>query len=379
MKMNKMMKRIVTAFLALAMMITIIPAQKVEAVTNTRINVNTMQSVSLNPEEEVMYSFKAPQDGYFRIEATLIEKRSMWSADFTVFDATGRQITETLKAKEPEQTCSTALFASKGGQVFNIKVSSPIDQVVVDFKVVYTTSANWENEFNNSAKTACILKNNQYKYGSITYDDEYDYFKFAVAKTSKVKITFGPNKITGNDNNWDVDIINTNNETVSLFHGTKTIKAKTVYLKKGTYYLRVHSNFFNARYVEYKIKYQASAYTVKAPSLSKVTVKVSNSIFSKGKRYLNKISLKTSGYVDGYTVQVAKKKSMAGKYISTNVFRSPYNNYVTSKTIRFSDYTYKNGLKSKKATYYVRVRGIVKDPFGHFIYGKYSKIKKVTK
>lgn len=308
----------------------------------------------------------------------MIEKRSMWSADFTVFDATGRQITETLSAKEPGRSCSTALFASKAGQVFNIKVSSPFDQVVVDFKVVYTTSANWENEFNNSAKTACILKNNQYKYGSITYDDEYDYFKFAVAKTSKVKITFGPKEITGNDNNWDVDIINTNNETVSLFHGTKTIKAKTVYLKKGTYYLRVR-NYYNARYAAYKIKYQASAYTVKAPSLSKVTVKVSNSIFSKGKRYLNKISLKTSGYVDGYTVQVAKKKSMAGKYISTNVFRSPYNHYVTSKTIRFSDYTYKNGLKSKKATYYVRVRGIVKDPFGHFIYGKYSKIKKVTK
>ena len=377
MKMNKMMKRIVTAFLALAMMITIIPAQKVEAVTNTRINVNTTQRVSLS-QSDAMYSFKAPQDGYFSIEATLIEKRSMWSADFTVFDATGRQITETLKAKEPGLLCSTALFASKAGQVFNIKVSSPFDQVVVDFKVVYNTSANWENEFNNSAKTACILKNNQYKYGSITYKDEYDYFKFAVAKTSKVKITFGPKEITGNDNNWDVDIINTNNETVSLFNGTKTIKAKTVYLKKGTYYLRVR-NYYNARYAAYKIKYQASAYTVKAPSLSKVTVKVSNSIFSKGKRYLNKISLKTSGYVDGYTVQVAKKKSMAGKYISTNVFRSPYNNYVTSKTIRFSDYTYKNGLKSKKATYYVRVRGIVKDPFGHFIYGKYSKIKKVTK
>ena len=79
----------------------------------------------------------------------MIEKRSMWSADFTVFDATGRQITETLSAKEPGRSCSTALFASKAGQVFNIKVSSPFDQVVVDFKVVYTTSANWENAFNN--------------------------------------------------------------------------------------------------------------------------------------------------------------------------------------------------------------------------------------
>ena len=57
--MNKMMKRIVTAFLALAMMITIIPAQKVEAVTNTRINVNTTQRVSLS-QSDAMYSFKAP-------------------------------------------------------------------------------------------------------------------------------------------------------------------------------------------------------------------------------------------------------------------------------------------------------------------------------
>lgn len=380
MKINKMMKRMVTAFLALAMIVVAIPAQKVEAVTNTRVNVNTTETVELDEDYYSMYSFKAPSDGYFWVEATMIDRGgySWVDSNLTVLDNNGNQILGTLYINTEEQTVSTSLFASKGGQVFNIKVSSPEAWTITSFKVVYKTTSNWENEFNDSAKTACSLKNKKYKYGTITYDDSYDYYKFKVTKTAKVKITFGPEDVTGNDNYWDVDLINTNNDSVTLFNRTKTLQSTTVYLKKGTYYLRVNDHY-NAANVTYKIKYQASAYTVKAPTLKKVTLKVSDSYWNPRLRYLDKISVTTSGHIDGYTVQVAKKKSMSGKYINTNVSRSSYNNYVTSKTIRFSDYTSKCGLKTKKATYYVRVRGFVEDPFGNLIYGKYSNIKKVTK
>lgn len=373
---KQMKKCIVTGLFALVMMLVLFPTQKVKAAT--AINVNQKYTKAFNDSEYEMYMFQSPTDGYFSVKGTIIEQESdFWGrdTDILVLDSAGNEIVYSIGLDTLNKTETTELFATKAGQTFYVKIdnSNSWDARTIRFNVAYTGSNKWENEFNDSAKTACTLSNNTNKYGTITRNDTYDYFKFKVKKNSKVVVTFGPKEISGNDNEWIVDIINSNNDTTTLFSGVSSVNSATVYLKKGTYYLRV-KNGYNAENVAYMIKYKANNFTVKTPKITSVSIKKNGS-----SRYLNKISLKNNIDIAGYTVQVAKKKSMSGKYINTNVTKSTDNNYVTKKVIRFADYTYDKYLASKKTTYYVRVRGFVQDPFENLIYGSYSKVKKVTK
>lgn len=376
--MKSLGKKIWAAILALAIVVTILPAQNVQASESIRINVNQTITKSLDKDTYAMYSFKAPKNGYFTVELTMTEREGAnWHySTLTVLDASGNQILGTIGNEKLGFTCTTDMYAAKAGTTFYIKLASDswLDSTS-KFKVVYKNSENWENETNNSAKEACGLKNKKYKYGIITQNDKYDYYKMKVNKPSTVKVTFGPKDITGNNGDWNVAIISSNNDSAYVLTNVKAVEKKTVYLKKGTYYLRVEGPSWGENKA-YKLKYQLSGGAISKPVISKATVKKYS---DSSTRYLDSITFSKNGYVDGYKVQVAKKKSMAGKYINQKIEKRFFENKVSQKRIRYSEITSNKNLNSKKATYYVRVRGYVLDPFGNEIYGKYSKIKKVVK
>lgn len=81
---------------------------------------------------------------------------------------------------------------------------------------------------------------------------------------------------------------------------------------------------------------------------------------------LNKIKIKMKSDCQGYSVKVAKKSNMKGGLLSQNVEVSKK----TSMTLDKHFPVYKN--------YYMRIRGYVTTPFGDKIYGKYSKVKKIS-
>lgn len=388
MKMRQKGKRVLTALLAMLMVITMIPAQKVKAENYTNISVNkavtTTFSTNTYEQQKVIYHFKAPKNGVFRVDFNLLQYQGNDSAsqNLNVYDSKGNKLLNNISVSRSQPSVSSNIFASKAGQTFIVIVDS-YGVGTSQFNVAYTNSENWENEFNDTAKTACTLKNNTFKYGtsndqSFNSWNDHDYFKFTLKKTSKVKFTFGPKEVDGSSNYWTVTLFNSNNETNILF-GTSSVKTNTVYLKKGTYYVLVKGS----GKMPYKLKYQASAYTVKAPTIKSVKIGKYQTYQGRKyvyKRYLDTISMaKNSGLTAGYTVQVAKDKAMKHRYINEKMKIVSYSDYVTVKAIHYYDKTYKRNLKTSKSTYYVRVRAYILDPFGHEIYSSYSKVKKVTK
>lgn len=375
MKMKQMTKQVLTGVLAFVILIAMIPMQKVAASTGKNIQVNVTQTVALKSGKTTAYTFSAPEDGYFYVEfkTTKIGSKNMQPPTLSIYDQSGEMILRSVEATTKGQLYASTLYATKGGKKFNVQLASQKGDSTIEFKVVYVSTKNWENEGNDSEKTACKLTNKKYKYGTVTYSDGADFFKFKINKTSKVKITFGPKSYMKENHYWDVLLYNTSNEVIELIGNARDVESQTVYLTKGTYYLRVRYEH-NAEDIPYKIKYEATDYSVSIPQITKVTLNKNTSGC-----YLEKISLKSSGKMDGYTVQVAKKKSMSGKYINKDMYKREWSNYVTSKYINFSEFADDYNLSNKKATYYVRVRGFVMDPFGHEIYGKFSEIKSATK
>lgn len=385
MKMRQKGKRVLTALLAMLMVITMIPAQKVKAENYTNISVNKAVTTTFSTnkyDQKVIYHFKAPKNGFFRVDFNLLQYQGNDSAGqyLNVYDSNGKKILDYTYVSSSQPSASSDIFASKAGQTFIIIVES-YGVGTSQFNVAYTNSENWENEFNDSAKTACALKNNTFKYGTTSNYDKADYFKFTLKKTSKVKFTIGPKEINGSNSYWSVKLFNSKNETYRVFSGTQSVQTSTVYLKKGTYYLMVEG--WGTKNVPYKLKYQASAYTVKAPTIKSVKIGKYQTYQGRKyvyKRYLDTISMaKNSGLTAGYTVQVAKDKAMKHRYINEKMKIVSYSDAVTVKAIHYYDWTLKRNLKTSKSTYYVRVRAYILDPFGHEIYSSYSKVKKVTK
>lgn len=379
MKLKQKVYRFLAGVVATVMMISTIPMQKIDASSLKVIKENETITVALAEEETSIYKFTAPKDGYFWVELTVMEG-SYSNTYVFVTDQSDDSVMSGIEACSLGSKWETEKLATKAGEIYNIYVSmySAYATSKSEVRVKFVASDEWENEPNNTKETACGLKNNMYKYGATTYADCGDYFKFQLKKTSKVTFTFGSNDNTKYNNResiWDVYLIDSNYEMVRLFRSVGSELSKTVYLKKGTYYLEVNE-VDNTLGVAYKIKYKASEYTVKTPKIKTVTIKKNK---SNGKRYLDRITMDNTGDIAGYTVQVAKKKSMSGKYINKNVYKYEKNNNVTSTTIRFYDATKAKNLKTKKATYYVRVRSFVQDAFGNNIYGKYSTVKKITK
>lgn len=125
---------------------------------------------------------------------------------------------------------------------------------------------------------------------------------------------------------------------------------------------------YSAVNVKYKLRYTEKQLNIKKPTITGVGGTAHNEFF--GTNYTDiYVKLKNSGDCQGYYVKVAKKKNMNGN--------------LAKETILFN-----NGNSRKKVTlttrfpilrkYYVQVRGFVQDPFGHKIYGNYSKVKTAT-
>lgn len=367
--MKKIMRRLLGGVLALTMLLTVIPAPKAEAASAKKINVNKSYNYELGDDEEKMLKFTAPSDGFFTVSLKVNSYEYGNDVEVKILDSNGNEILDEI---ETNSSVKSTIYATKGKRNFYLKVASDFDYCDFNVRVNFTKSSSWENELNDTSTTARSLTAKKWKYGVITTDDTYDFYKFKLKKNSKVKVTFGPKVVSGDDNAWSVEVINSYGESCTLYNETSvsTQKTDTLYLKKGTYYLRVQ-NSYSATYVPYKIKYTASSFAVKTPAITKVSVKkMSYSDY----RYLNYITLKKQNDVDGFSLQVAKKKSMKGKLINDSELNIKNSSYISKTKINYDGWAWNSTLSTQKK-YYARVRAYVYDPFGAKIYGKWSKVK----
>ena len=374
--MKKLLKQLLGGALALTMLLTLIPAPKAKAANVISISVNQTYSFAGEDKEGKLLSFVAPTNGYFSVSAIATNGSDHdWSGVYvTVLNESGAQILDRFDAEVRDGKCVGAIYATKANRQFYVKVDDKwgSDILAYTIRVDFVSSEEWENESNDTAGAACSLQANQWKYGTISYDDEADFYKFSVKKTSKVKVTFGPKEVSGNSNEWHVYIINSYGESYTLTNSAiSTEKTETLYLKKGTYYLKV-TNSWNAANVPYKLKYSASNFSVKAPTIKKVSIKKKS---YSNYRYLNYITLKKNNDVSGFSVQVAKKNNMKGKLINRDTADVQPNSNISKTKINYTKSFYDDTLSTQKK-YYTRVKAYVYDPFGAKIYGKWSKVKK---
>ncbi len=362
--MKKLLKRTGVALLTLVMLFSMIPAKETFAASNKQqtIAVNQTYSGSTLEGEKCLYTFTTPADGYFSV--TVSDLSQKWNPiSVAVLNSNNREVIDNTSI-EDDTTGTTVCYASRGGKTYTVVVDPLNLEGAFNVQVNFVASNDWENEENGSAAQARVLSNNKAVYGTRGANDEYDYYRFSVKKNSKVKLTLGPKDVTGNSDSWSLDLIDSNNHTENISYSSSVVTT-TVYLKKGTYYLRVH-NFGAGEGVPYQVKYSASNLNVKKPTIKKVSIK-------KGKYstyyYFNYLTMKGNKDVDGFQLQVAKKKNMKKKVLNQTY---DINDYGTVGKKKISV----NERLSTNKKYYTRVRGYVYDPFGAKIYGSYSKVKK---
>ena len=361
--------RIIAGVLALALVCAIAPAQRVRAAEEV-ISVNQAYTYELTKDAK-MLKFTAPEDGVFTVDA-VINSDDGRQLEVNLFDSNGNKLVDPQYGRDLFEKVSTGEYATKGGRYFYIKLSIPsLNGVTKDvtLTVNFTASNEWENEGNNTAEEACVLENGTVKYGVLTKEETTDFFTFKLKENSKVTLEFGPKTITGDYNNWEVDLIDSKNESYTVYGGhISTVSTETLYLKKGTYFVRV-KNYIGAQFVPYKITFTAEKLAIKKPTITKVTVKKEK---NGDKYYLDSIKMKGNGDVQGFTLQAATDKKFKKKLVNNEIKLT--DGICSKKEIstgkNSGSYTLSTGSK-----YYVRVRGYVADPFGSKIYGKYSKVK----
>ena len=308
-----------------------------------------------------VYKLTIPaQKGYFNINLKHADIADSYYYYFELYTANGEEL-----YSEVTGSINIDTLSFKPGSVLYIKISEPSGSSArfepYILRVDYTFNDFYEQEDNGTQSTATPISLGTEYTGTI--DGRYtekDYYTFTVSKDSKVNIEVGPKDVTSSGR-WNVYLYNNAAKYVTL-SDSSTKTAKSMYLKKGTYYIQVSNNYL-VTWKLYTVKVTASPITkVSTPKIKKATIKNS---YIYGYLKNIKMSKGLSGDIN-YEVKVAAKKNMKKPLLSTTS--------AASKTIK----SFKsNSINKKKGTYYVQVRPFVTDGFGGKIYvGAKSKVFK---
>lgn len=340
-----------------------------EARAESVVPLNVEQTYNLPENQYVMLEIVAPADGVLNISGYSTSSEGI---ELSLIDADNNTI------ESSHETGSERLYlipyGVRKGSKYYLKVESWVNlDSTGKYIVNFTPTAYWEKENNNSSASSTNISPSKKYTGNLTNDSDVDYYKVKLNSNAKVSFTFGPEAVDGNTHPWQLDLINSKGKSVRIYYDSATQTYKN-YLKKGTYYIKV-SGSYSASGVNYVLSYKNNNLTISTPTISSAKakgkhVKVFSWWSSKGTYdnyvLLNKIKVKMKSDCQGYTVKVAKKSNMKGSLLSRDIDVSKK----TSLTLDDHFSVYKN--------YYMKMRGYVTTPFGERIYGKYSKVKKIS-
>ncbi|MBE5901337.1 MAG: hypothetical protein E7280_05470 [Lachnospiraceae bacterium] len=359
------MRRICSFILAAVCALSLLPTMpaKAEAIKQEIVANTTYDNLHRDRwDDEYQFSFTAPGNGYFEIKVTNTVAGDDSRAKVVVFDENNKEM-----HSQDETTYTTVKFPTSTGMRYLLKLSG-VEDSTFSLRVNFTEATNWESGKNVSTASATKLTAGKAVYGILDSANEEDYYKFRVDKLSKVTLTLGPAEVTGSSKYFDGEIINSQNQTTSPFDYSSATQKKTIYLKKGTYYLKIHGD----REMPYKLQFSAKSANLKRVKIAKVGVSARQHGVFFDYRTVKNIKIKNYGAVDGYTVQVSQKKGFGNRDYDDERDLGTYSNSDTKSTIRRM-----NGQSFHiKKTYYFRVRPYVYDVFGVKVYAKYSPIVK---
>lgn len=334
------------------------------------VPLNSERTIELSPSECMMYKVEIPADGVLNISGSSISYGGM---ELSLIDQNNNVILQ--KEIRDSGAVSLSPFGVRKGDKYYIRVqgwASWRGSHTLKFKAGFRETNYWEKEYNNSSDNATNIVAGAKYTGNLYSSSDIDYYKLKLSSNAKVSFTFGPEIVDGNEHPWNIDLINSKGESVRIYYGSTT-STYTAFLKKGTYYFKV-SGYYNSTQTNYKLTCKKKTFLVTTPVITSAKAKgkhVKQDLWMFTKTYdnyvlLNRIKIKMKSECQGYTVKVARKSNMKGSLLSQKI-------PVTRKnTINLEQHfpVYKD--------YYMKMRGYVTTPFGENIYGKYSKVKKIS-
>ncbi len=349
------------------------PVTVVHAASTTDVSLGSTVTIRLsNQNDSKMYRFTVPEAGRVTIDVATNSKAENYSITTTLKDEDGRVLVD----PQTGSSFSMPSYGAVAGQTLYLVVESGYRGYDTSFKITFNFSAQvgYEAENNDTSDKANRIYPDAMCHGSISKSDDVDFFTFTIASPQKVKITFGPDVIDKKDRMWDVDLFDSDGESLDCFD-TDSKSSRTVSLRKGTYYIRVAGGDAAQELLsdttavggDYYILYGVSSLKIRRPTVTEVKLFGTESWLYDNYATAT-VSIKNGGDIDGYTFRISRSSNMSSGTKKKNYAISSGNG-VTRKKIRSK---VRMGIYPK---YYVQVRGFVKDAFGHNIYGKFSKIK----
>lgn len=339
--------------------------EPVKAATAEKIELNQDYLVQLVKDDDSrLYEFTVPEAGNITVQVKNTNPVGNEKVEVQLFDSNNAALTDTWIDSNVE----LPVYSTDKNRTFYLTLSKWMGYADYTLTVNFQPTTNWETEDNDTTVSADLITAGKKWYGTITEMDSKDYFKFKLNANKKVTITFGPGEVSGQSNQWEVYLINSNNESKSIYYQDSTTQTYTCYLKKGTYYLQVEKYWASNPNIVYTLSYKESALKLVQPTVSSITATGYESFWG-NYVMLNKIKIKNSGDATGYAVKVSNKKTMGKPNIVEEIAIEGTN---TKKQVSLQTHFAVN------KNYYVQARSYVTDPFGEKMYGKYGAVKGKT-
>lgn len=194
----------------------------------------------LNKDNDVdMYQFKSPGSGVYSFNVSGVDgdSRTYWKV--SLYDAKNKLI-QTEKAL-PNQEQQMRRLNFKKGEVVYLKVEKGYAMSGREYTVTmnYEKNGSWEQESNDTFKTAVALKKGKTKIGTCYAVTDQDYYVYKASKAGMIKFTFTGDQVDYG-NGWDVTVYDQNKKVVKEIRRLKDSQTIGVKAKRGrNYYLVV--------------------------------------------------------------------------------------------------------------------------------------------
>ncbi|HBI62269.1 MAG TPA: hypothetical protein DDY31_13830 [Lachnospiraceae bacterium] len=366
------LQKIAGIFLLLFVFAVIGKPEPAEAATAEKIELNQDYAVQLEDSyDSLLYEFTVPEAGNISVQMKDTNPAGGYEMQLQLFDANNLMLASKMGYSA---NVELPVYSTDGNRIFYLKLIGGYDAYKTSyvFTVNFAPNTDWESEDNNTTASADVISAGKDWYGAINdLNDPCDYFKFRLGNSKKVTIKFGPKEVSGNSDSWDVELIDSSNQSQKISDGSSTIQTYTCYLKKGTYYLKITGRY-NSKNVPYAISYREFSLDLSAPRISSMKLVAYTDwipFVDTPCVGISNVKIKYSGDATGYMLKVAKKKSMKGKLTEGRI---DFDDKNTKKQVELPTY-----LPVVK-TYYVQARSYVTDPFGVRMYGNYGAVKSVS-
>ena len=179
---------------------------------------------------EQVFKIKPKKNGNLKVSVKTYKSRS-WYVE--ILDSKGKRLDD-YYTQNKDGTETNEIGLKKGTYYIVISGNNEKSYKV---KASFKTSDYYEQESNNTVKTANSIKTGKYYYGALQRFTDNDYLKFKVNKKRKVKVTYNNTP----KEQRDIVIVNAKGKEYKKisteYYGKKpSMSSFSVTLSKGTYY-----------------------------------------------------------------------------------------------------------------------------------------------